>query len=71
MSTDARGCFAMKKDADLRWLPHACYAPGPIDYRIEAAGYHPFTTNLHGGGSFSHGRRPHALGQILLQQKRE
>jgi hypothetical protein len=71
VSTDADGDFDMKKDTDLRWLPFVCYAANPIDYRIEAAGYRPFTTNLYGGGSFIHGRQPHHLGQILLQKTRE
>jgi len=71
VSADAHGNFDLKKDSDLRWLPFVCYAATPIDYRIEAAGYRPFTTNLYGGGSFSHGRQPHHLGRILLQKAQE
>jgi hypothetical protein len=71
VSTDAHGNFDFKKDTDLRWLPFVCYAATPIQYRIEAEGYRPFTTNLYGGGSFAHGRQPHELGQILLQKARE
>ena len=66
--TDEHGTFDFKKDTDLRWLPFVCYAASPIKYRIEAEGYRSFTTNLHGGGSFSHGRQPHELGQVLLQK---
>jgi hypothetical protein len=71
VSADAHGNFNLKKDTDLRWLPFVCYAAGLIDYRIEAAGYRTFVTNLYGGGSFSLGRQPHDLSQILLQKTRE
>jgi hypothetical protein len=71
VSTDAHGNFDFKKETHLRWLPFVCYAATPIHYRIEAEGYRPFITNLYGGGSFSHGRQPHELGQILLQKARE
>jgi hypothetical protein len=70
-STDEHGAFELKKDRDLRWLPFVCYGAGPIDYRIEAEGYQPFTTNRYGGGSFSQGRQPHGLGHILMHRAGE
>lgn len=69
--TDEHGSFDLKRDTDVRWLPFVGYAASLIQYRIEAEGYRPFTTNLYGGGSFSHGRQPHELGRILLHKAQE
>jgi hypothetical protein len=69
--TVGHGAFELKKDTDLRWLPFVCYATTSIEYRIEAAGYRTFMTNLYGGGSFGHGHLPHELGRILIQKVQE
>jgi hypothetical protein len=69
--SDEHGAFHFKKDSDLCWLLFVCYAASPIQYRVEADGYQPFTTNLYGGGSFSRGRQPHELGQIFIHKTKE
>lgn len=71
VTTDPQGRFTLKKDTDLRWIPFVCYAASSIQYRITTEGYHPFTTNLLGGGSFYRGRQPHELGQVLLRKTHE
>jgi hypothetical protein len=67
--TDGKGDFAFKKDTHLRWLLMVDYAPNEIQYRIEAAGYRPFETNLHGGGSLHPGTLPHDFGVVLLHRQ--
>jgi len=67
--TDAQGAFAFRRASRVSWLPSVCYAASPIDYRVEAAGFQPFSTNLLGGGSFSDGLRPHDLGPVLLRPR--
>jgi hypothetical protein len=67
--TDGHGDFAFKKDTHLRWLLVVDYAANEVQYRIEAAGYRPFETNLYGGGSFHPGTLPHDLGAVLLRRK--
>lgn len=69
--TDEQGCFAFKKDKDLRWLLMVDYAANRIHYQIEAAGYQSFGTNLYGGGSFYPGTLPHDLGVVGLRRQPE
>jgi hypothetical protein len=69
--TDPAGEFAFKKKNRLGWLLMVDYAAREIHYRIVADGYRSFETNLHGGGSFSAGRRPHELGLVLLEPETE
>lgn len=57
--TDNAGNFQLEKANFLVWRPMVCYAPRPIEYRVEVSGYTTFITNLHGGGSFQAGRQPY------------
>ena len=70
--TDGKGDFAFKQATRLRWLLMVDYAANKIQYRIEAAGYRHFETNLYGGGSFYSGTLPHDFGAVLmLRQSQE
>lgn len=67
--TDQQGEFALKADKRLGWLLLVEYPGNQVQYRIEAASYRTFETNLYGGGTLYRGTRPHDLGVVPLKRQ--